>query len=111
VSAVNGSVVTLPLVGCVPLQPPDAVHVSAYFALHCKVAEVPMGTVLFVAASVTTGFETPLLPGGAYPLTSLDEDCPHAVRTEIAAQTIAQRTSLVFTKNCAVQKFIGSFPF
>ena len=61
-SAIKGSVVTLPLVGWVPLQPPDAVHVSAYFALHCRVAEVPTGTVLFMAASVTTGFDTLLLP-------------------------------------------------
>jgi hypothetical protein len=50
-------VVTVPLVGCVPLQAPDAVQVCAYFALHCKVAGVPTATVLLVAASVTTGFE------------------------------------------------------
>ena len=69
-SAIKGSVVTVPLVGWVPLHPPDAVQVSAYFALHCKVAGVPMATELFMAASVTTGFETTLL-GAANPLTWL----------------------------------------
>jgi len=73
VSAIKGSVVTVPLVGCVPLHPPDALQVSAYFALHCKVAGVPMATVLFMAASVTTGFETVLL-GPAFSLTWLFDD-------------------------------------
>jgi hypothetical protein len=69
VSVINGSVVTVPLVGWLPLQPPDAVQVSAYLALHCKVVDVPAGTDVFMAVSVTTGFETLLLPGGANPLT------------------------------------------
>jgi hypothetical protein len=57
----------------VPLQPPDAVQVSAYFALHCKVAGVPRATVLFIAASVTTGFDTVLF-GPAISLTWLFDD-------------------------------------
>ena len=72
-SAIKGSVVTVPLVGCVPLHPPDAVQVSAYFALHCKVAGVPMATVLFMAASVMTGFVTTVL-GPTNPLTWLFDD-------------------------------------
>ena len=54
--AVSGSVVTVPLVGSVPLQPPEAVQVCASLALHCKVAGVPMATLLFMATSVTAGF-------------------------------------------------------
>jgi hypothetical protein len=88
-------VVTVPLVGCAPLQAPDAVQVSAYFALHCNVAGVPMATVLFMAASVTTGLETALL-GPVNSPTWLFDDCPHAVSTEIAAQAIAQRKRLYF---------------
>jgi hypothetical protein len=102
VSAIKGSVVTVPLVGCVPLQPPDAVQVSAYFALHCKVAGVPMATVLFMAASVTTGFVTTVL-GPTNPLTWLLDDCPHAVSAEITVQLIAHRKRLVFRINCVAR--------
>jgi hypothetical protein len=41
VSAIKGSVVTVPLVGCVPLHHRMRVQVSAYFALHCKVRACP----------------------------------------------------------------------
>jgi hypothetical protein len=88
----------VPLVGCVPLQPPDAVQVSAFFALHCKVAGVPMATVLFMAASVTTGFEAALSGPVISPTWVLD-DCPHAVSTEIAAEAIAKRKRLFFPMN------------
>ena len=69
--AINGSVVTVPLVGWEPLQPPEAVQLCASFALHCKVVEVPMATLVFVAASVTEGFAATLTPdcrisGGIY---------------------------------------------
>ena len=89
-SAIKGSVVTVPVVGWVPLHPPDAVQVSAYFALHCNVAGVPMATLLFMAVSVTTGFVATLL-GPINPLTWLLDDCPHAVSVAIAAQLIAHR--------------------
>ena len=90
----------MPLVGCVPLHPPDAVQVSAYFALHCKVAGVHMATVLFMAASVMTGFVT-TVSGPTNPLTCLlFDDCPHAVSAEIAAQLIAHRKRLIFLMNC-----------
>jgi hypothetical protein len=102
VSAIKGSVVTVPLVGCVPLHPPDAVQVSAYFALHCKVAGVPMATVLFMAASVMTGFVT-TVSGPTNPLTWLFDDCPHAVSAEIAAQLIAHRKRLVIRINCVAR--------
>lgn len=55
--AVRGLVVALPLVGWVPLQPPEALQDSASVALHCKVVEVPRVTLLFLATSVIAGLE------------------------------------------------------
>ena len=48
--------VALPLVGCVPLHPPEAVQLCASLALHCNVALVPTATLLLAAAKVTAGF-------------------------------------------------------
>ena len=56
VLAINGSVVMVPLVGCEPLQPPDAVQLCASCALHCNVVDVPLATLVFIAASVMDGF-------------------------------------------------------
>jgi hypothetical protein len=58
-----------------------------------------MATVLFTAASVTTGFVTTVL-GPTNPLTWLLDDCPHAVSAEIAAQLIAHRKRLAFRIDC-----------
>ena len=58
--AVRGLVVIVPLVGCAPLQPPEAVQDCASVALHCKVVEVPLMTLLFLAARVIAGFATVL---------------------------------------------------
>jgi hypothetical protein len=46
VVAESGEVVFEPLLPWVPLQPPDAAQVCAFFALHAKVTECPMTTVL-----------------------------------------------------------------
>jgi hypothetical protein len=56
-------VVTVPLIGWVPLHPPDAAHVCASFALQRKVAGVPMAMLLLVATSVTAGFAALLAAG------------------------------------------------
>ena len=73
--AINGSVVMVPLVGWLPLQPPDAVQLCASFALHCKVVDVPMATLVFIAASVTDGFAA-VMPGSVKAVESLllDDD-------------------------------------
>jgi hypothetical protein len=63
VGAVRGSVVVLPLVGWVPVHPPDAVQLCASVVLHCKVAAVPMATLFLIAAKVTAGFEVPAALG------------------------------------------------
>jgi hypothetical protein len=55
VVAVSGSVVVVPLVGSEPIQPPEAVQDCASRALHCKVAGVPMATLLFTATMDTAG--------------------------------------------------------
>lgn len=56
--AVRGLVVVVPLVGSVPLQPPEALQESAPEALHSKVVEVPLVTLLCLATSVIAGLAT-----------------------------------------------------
>jgi hypothetical protein len=55
VVAISGSVVTLPLVGCVPVQPPEAAQDCTPWALHCRVVAVPAATLLFTATIDTAG--------------------------------------------------------
>jgi hypothetical protein len=45
----------VPLVGCVPVQSPEAVQVCASLAVHCSVAGVFMATSLATATSETVG--------------------------------------------------------
>jgi hypothetical protein len=66
-------VVAVPLVGCVPLQPPDAAQVCASFAFHCNVARVPMTTLLLVATKVTAGIIP--LPVAGLAVVWPDDDC------------------------------------
>jgi hypothetical protein len=77
-------VVTVPLIGWVPLHPPDAAHVCASFALQRKVAGVPMAMLLLVATSVTAGFAT-LLAAGSDRVVWTEDDCPQAANAENAA--------------------------
>lgn len=56
--AFRGLVVAVPLVGSVPLQPPEALQDSASVALHCKVVEVPLVTLVFLATRVIAGLAT-----------------------------------------------------
>jgi len=77
-------VVTVPLVGSVPLHPPDAAQVCASFALHCNVAGVPMAMLLFVATRVTAGFAAPPAVGSARAVWT-EDDCPQAANAENAA--------------------------
>jgi hypothetical protein len=67
-------VVTLPLVGSVPLQPPEAMQVRAFIALHCNVAGLPATTLLLVATSVTAVILVPL-PVGSLIVVWPDDDC------------------------------------
>jgi hypothetical protein len=55
VVAVIGAVFWLPLAASMPLQPPDAVHESAFAELHVNVELPPTATAAGVAARVTVG--------------------------------------------------------
>jgi len=84
-------VVVVPLVGWVPLQPPDAAQVCAFFAFHCNVAAVPMATLLSAATRVTAGVAV-LAAAGSAAAVWTDDDSPHAANAENAAHPSAQRT-------------------
>ena len=58
--AVRGLVVIVPLIGWGPLHPPEAMHDCAPVVRHCKVVELPLGTLVLFAARVTAGFAVPL---------------------------------------------------
>ncbi len=100
--AVRGSVVTVPLVGWVPLHPPVAAHVCASFALQCNVAGVPMAMLLFVATSVTAGFAAPLAAGSERAVWS-EDDCPQAANAENAAHPKTPRNR----REAAAQRRVG----
>ncbi len=71
---VKPSVLWDPLVGLLPLQPPDAVQAVAFVAVHVKTAAAPLATVAGEALSTAVG-------DGAG---SEAEPPPHAIR-DIAA--------------------------
>ena len=60
----------VPVVGNVPLQPPEAVQYWALAAFHCSVTDSPIATLFAFAFRVTEGGETtagvaaPLAAGG-----------------------------------------------
>lgn len=87
--AVSGSVVALPLVGCVPLQPPEAEQDCASCACHCRVVAMPMGTLFWVAASVTAGFCVVTEVGSVVAVWPF-ADCWHAANPQNDAQTMSQ---------------------
>jgi len=87
---VRGAVDKLPLVGCVPLQPPDAVQVCALLALQVNVALSPIGTVLGVNCSWMAGF--PAAVAAAASLKWFNEFwSPQAASAAIAVNPSTQR--------------------
>jgi hypothetical protein len=66
-------VVAVPLVGWLPLHPPDAAQVCAFCALHCNVVRVPIATLLLVAVRVTAGFA--VVEAGPVRIVWPDDDC------------------------------------
>jgi hypothetical protein len=87
VSVVRGGVVVVPLIGCVPLQPPEAEQVCALVALHFSVAGVPGSTLALIASNERAGLTT--LPAVLLSRVSLLAELPHAARAEKAKPTIA----------------------
>jgi hypothetical protein len=51
----SAAVLSDPLMGCVPLQPPDAVHDVAFVEDHVSFEVAPLATVVGFAANVTVG--------------------------------------------------------
>jgi hypothetical protein len=88
VFAVRGAVDILPVVGWTPLHPPDAVQLSAPLALHVKVADWPIATVLGVNCKLTVGF-TPSVPAPAVLING--SPSPQAASAVMAASPRAQR--------------------
>jgi len=102
--------VVVPVVGNVPLQPPDAAHVLALVALHCSVTGVPTATVFSLAFRLTTGGATaagvaPVLVAAALvgPLlavvVSAFELMPHA-----ASEPNAANTNIDFNANANLEQ-------
>jgi hypothetical protein len=61
VAVVRGGVVRVPLGGCAPLQPPEALQLLTLEALHCSVTLLPIGTAFSLDLSVRVGAEISLL--------------------------------------------------
>jgi hypothetical protein len=66
----RGGVDTEPLVGCVPLQPPEAVHVCAPLALQVKVIVWPELTLVELDSNEIDGFTLVVAAEAAAPLPS-----------------------------------------
>jgi hypothetical protein len=73
VVAFRGSVVAVPLVGCGPVQPPEAIQVCASWVFHCNVAAVCIGTLFLSATKVTAGFPLATLAASVFTVSLLDE--------------------------------------
>ena len=74
----------VPLGGCEPLQPPEAVQLSASAELHSNVTLCPMGTVFSSAFSVSVGTEISLpvgVPVSCVTLVDVPEHAASAVST------------------------------
>jgi hypothetical protein len=100
VAAISGGVVIVPLGGCEPLQPPEALQLSTFDALHCSVTPCPIGTVLSLDFSVSVGAAISLLvivPAFVVTLVDVPEHAASAVsaaNTSIDFKTNAQPTRL-----------------
>ena len=116
----SGLVVIVPLIGWVPLHPPEAVQDFAWVALHCKVVAVPLGTLVLLATSVTDGFAVPLgatvvavLPVEGLAVEGLvcdsaDDDSPQAASAANAAHPSAQRNRRQTSAECDVSRLLQS---
>jgi hypothetical protein len=77
VPAVRGGVVIVPVGGSVPLQPPEAVQVSALEAFHCSVTDAPMATLLSFDCRLIVGTAMGVLAVAAVDsVNAFDDDCP-----------------------------------
>ena len=81
----------VPLVGTVPLQPPEAVHEVAFAELQVKVATLPLVTDVGTALNEAVG-------AGGDGVTGTDPDPPQAANTAAAAivNTVFNNRELIF---------------
>jgi hypothetical protein len=112
VVALKGSVVIVPLVGCEPLHPPEAVQACTPVALHCNVADVPMATLELFATRDTVGFGAAAAGAVARVSETPTPEEPQAASNGIAMQLIAQRNGRNALRNCQRRptEFIRYFP-
>lgn len=77
----------MPLVGSVPLQPPEAAQLPALDAFHCSITDAPVVTSFWSAFNVSDGGTTAAipLPGICVVVCELEVPYPHAVRAPSAA--------------------------
>jgi hypothetical protein len=82
-------VVAVPLVGCVPLQPPEAAQDCALVVVHFSVVEEPGATLGFIATSEMAGIAA--LAAALRSTVSPVAELPHAAKVENTAPAIAKR--------------------
>jgi hypothetical protein len=105
-------VVIVPAVGIVPLQPPEAVQVSALDAFHCSVTGEPMDTLLSSACRLTVGADGGIaaaagLIAPAVPVKASDDDCP--LQAASALRAVIPRIDLM--TNAAQTRRLPQFEF
>ena len=89
--------VILPVVANVPLQPPEAVQLAAFEALHCSVTDAPIATLLSLAFRVTAGGATTAGVSAPVDGCALEPE-PHAVSEPRAANP-----SIDFNSNASLE--------
>ena len=115
----SGLVVIVPLIGWVPLHPPEAVQDFAWVALHCKVVALPLGTLALFATRVTAGFAVSVeavvavLTLDVLTLEGLEasvsaDDSPQAASAANAAHPSAQRNTRQTSAECDVRRLLLS---
>jgi hypothetical protein len=104
-------VVIVPVVGTVPLQPPEAVQDSALEAFHCSVTDAPMATLLSFACRLTVGVAAGVA-AAAVPVKASDDDCPLQAASALRAviPKIDLMTTTAQTRRLLQLEFIPRLP-
>jgi hypothetical protein len=102
-------VVIVPVVGTVPLQPPEALQDWALEAFHCSVTDAPMVTLLSFACRLTVGAVAAAtgLAAAAVPVKASDDDCP--LQAASALRAVIPR--IVLMSNAAQTRRLLQFEF
>jgi hypothetical protein len=78
-------VLVLPVVGTVPLQPPEAAQALALDAFHCSVTDEPLGTLLSLAFNVSDGGGTTEAAALLPTVSACEENPPPHAASELRA--------------------------